>query len=825
MSKIRLRDKDIEVVFNESNHGLEERIKIHQNQKFNLILSNLEKKGVFNFIKKKKYTSFPLKMIKKEEKKAIFQHSNEDVSINMRVEIMTPNLLHYQYQIHPKQNYKLSSVRVLYQIPSNMSHEVLWTPHLTPEKDYVIADHVFRSPVLLYKSDNLILAFIPDLKLMQNHYWGKTLMDIDLNKETIISYGFGKYSPKKHVFFNHSSKKSLNITSNEKLEFGYYIKILKDSSFTETVKYVNKLLWDFYGSELLKESFKPQILSFETHVKEGFDAIFKRHNYWGHFSINNNECGGIWQRTWMGDKKKELTFISPKDLEKHKKTRLKEIAGTDSFLGKIINKLSSSPRYIKFFDKFTRHHSIVRRVAEIWNNAWFLNIRTAYGLRFFGDHWQNQDLKEKGNKILSTLLSLPRKQGLFPSVILPGSENAHKFSFINGVKAFRYTNEYHIVDAALAMYWALKFYQDFERNELIIKYSNDLKSLIHKIQLENGAIPTFVRFDENEELTISKELIDSASSGASLMFLTELFKIKRDSSILNIAKKISSYIEQNIIPENKWHDFEPFYSCTQLPSDFYDKNTKNHVINNLCIYWCSEGFKELYKITKTKHYLDLGEHILGILSLFQQVWNMPHLSYHTFGGFGVQNADAELNDARQALFVRTYMEYYLETGCVEYMERGIAALRASWALQLLSEYKDLCPGNLEGIETLDGIDRGCVCENYGHSGIDFRVPGYIMFDWGVGTASTATAHAKKHFGDLFIDFKHKKVFGIDGLLIQSINFNEKSVSIDFKLLKQKKAILIKARKAPNQEINLILNKEPIGSKNKNKLEKGFIFKI
>ncbi|MGV9142000.1 MAG: hypothetical protein ACOC1X_03590, partial [Promethearchaeota archaeon] len=619
--------------------------------------------------------------------------------------------------------------------------------------------------------------------------------------------------------------KRFGLVPNKKLELGYYIILLKDSSDSEIIKCVNKLLWDLFGRDLLKESFNPQILPFEINIKEAFDAIFKRHNYWGQFSIDNNQCGGIWQRTWMGDKKKELTFISPKDLEKHKKTRLKEIAGTDSFLGKIINKLSSSPRYIKFFDKFTRHHSIVRRVAEIWNNAWFLNIRTAYGLRFFGDHWQNHDLKEKGNKILSTLLSLPRKKGLFPSVILPGSENAHKFSFINGVKAFRYTNEYHIVDSALAMYWALKFFQDFEHNELIIKYSNDLKVLIHRIQLENGAIPTFVGFDENEELTISKELIDSASSGASLMFLTELFKITNDSSILNVATKIASYIEQNIIPENKWHDFEPFYSCTQLSFDFYDKNTKNHVINNLCIYWCTEGFKELYKITKNKHYLYVGEHILGILSLFQQVWNMPHLSFHTFGGFGVQNADAELNDARQALFVRTYMEYYLETGCVEYMERAIAALRAGWALQLLSEYNDICPGNLEGIETVDGIDRGCVCENYGHSGIDFRVPGYIMFDWGVGTASMATAYAKKHFGDLFIDFHHKKAFGIDGLIVQNAEFNENDVLIDLRLLSGKKSILIKAREAPNQEINLILNKRSIRSKDKKKLEKGFIFEI
>ncbi|MFX1390491.1 MAG: hypothetical protein ACFE9Z_10540 [Promethearchaeota archaeon] len=58
----------------------------------------------------------------------------------------------------------------------------------------------------------------------------------------------------------------------------------------------------------------------------------------------------------------------------------------------------------------------------------------------------------------------------------------------------------------------------------------------------------------------------------------------------------------------------------------------------------------MHKITREDKYLVLGERTLAILSLFQQVWNMPYISINTFGGFGVQNADAELNDARQALF-------------------------------------------------------------------------------------------------------------------------------------------------------------------------------
>ena len=245
-------------------------------------------------------------------------------------------------------------------------------------------------------------------------------------------------------------------------------------------------------------------------------------------------------------------------------------------------------------------------------------------------------------------------------------------------------------------------------------------------------------------------------------------------------------------------------------------------MNTLCIYWSAESFKELYKITENSEYLRNGEYVLALLSLFQQVWNMPYISYNTFGGFGVQNCDAELNDARQALFVRTYMEYYLLTGKEEYMERGIAALRAAWTLQLLKEYQEICPGNIIGIETVDTVDKGVIYENYGHTGSDYRVHGQITFDWGVGTAATATAYVKNHFGDLFLDFKKNLVWGIDGILIKSFEFYTSKIVIECEIIPNKEDIIIKAREVPEPLIEIILNGELIGIFEKVKLEQGFI---
>lgn len=247
-------------------------------------------------------------------------------------------------------------------------------------------------------------------------------------------------------------------------------------------------------------------------------------------------------------------------------------------------------------------------------------------------------------------------------------------------------------------------------------------------------------------------------------------------------------------------------------------------MNNLSIYWCAEGFLELYRITRKLKYLDIGEQILAVLSLFQQVWDMPYISYNTFGGFGVQNADAELGDSRQALFVKTYMQYYLETGKEEYMERGIAALRASWALQLLSEYREVSPGNLKDLDTIDTIDRGCMSENYGHSGRDERIHKYILFDWGIGTATTATAYAKKHFGDLFIDFKEKLIWGIDGVLMKHFDFYENKIEVYCDFIKGKDYLLIRSRDPPVDPFEIILNGNSINGMGKELLN-GFSINI
>src|SRR5262249_24846936 len=152
------------------------------------------------------------------------------------------------------------------------------------------------------------------------------------------------------------------------------------------------------------------------------------------------------------------------------------------------------------------------------------------------------------------------------------------------------------------------------------------------------------------------------------------------------------------------------------------------------------------------------------LSLYQAVWDPPFLPAPAHGGFGVMNADSEWNDARQSLFAPLYLDLYRETGDAELFERGVSALRTSFAMLY-------CPAN----ETLGGAyqrrfpffgpeSHGFMMENQGHGEGD-PIGTFTIFTWGNGSALAAAATVRDGYGDLYIDTFRARAFGVDGVAV------------------------------------------------------------
>ena len=189
----------------------------------------------------------------------------------------------------------------------------------------------------------------------------------------------------------------------------------------------------------------------------------------------------------------------------------------------------------------------------------------------------------------------------------------------------------------------------------------------------------------------------------------------------------------------------------------------------------------LFLATRDERYRGHGRAALDLLLLYQQAWNAPFIGFDTTGGFGVMNTDAEWSDARQAQFGTLLMDWYDATGEPELFHRGVAALRSSFALMHLEEHRAAAPGNNPpmGLE-----ERGALPENYGHAGVDAKIPGELMPDWGSGSAASSTALAQARWGDLYLDVRRGAAFGIDGCRVVRAAVGTDRADLDVEMLRR-----------------------------------------
>lgn len=599
-----------------------------------------------------------------------------------------------------------------------------WVPNLRPGKNYVIGDHTFRSPAIILQKGTLLTSLIPDIDLFEKYRKMKTALDLNIreNEYPLFSYGFKEYRNTGHTYYVHKNRMT-DTVEDEELVYGYYLYFDGDAKrgYEEIVRF----LWENFAEKYFKNSPLPAI-PYENYAKYGYSYIFKN-PVLGKFKLNRKNCAGIYTISFTSPKQPEI--LNKRELNRYLKFRT---------IGKLLHKISSekftSSTIFSDFMELLIHNTKMKIVPQIMNQSWFNNIRTGYGIYHYGKKWKDKRLISIAKGIKNLILNAPKKSGIFPSVCFTPEK---EIIWGKGTKGFEYVPYYHIPDSSTTCYWILQWYRDLDRDKNLFSICKKYADFLIKIQLPSGAIPAWVDVDEKGKIKIEEELKESASTACSTMFLSELYLFEKNKKYLKAVEKGVDFLIREVIPENKWFDFETFFSCSKKEINMKDKYTGLYPQNNLCIYWSCETFKNLYKITAENIYLEWGESILNLLSLYQQIWDANFLSIYTFGGFGVMNTDAEWNDSRQALFSLTYIDYYLLTKKIEYLKRGISALNASFTLMLIPEHKEIAPGNISG--DLKEKYYGAIYENYGHLGYDRRVPGYVMFDWGTGTACTAVA--------------------------------------------------------------------------------------
>jgi len=300
-------------------------------------------------------------------------------------------------------------------------------------------------------------------------------------------------------------------------------------------------------------------------------------------------------------------------------------------------------------------------------------------------------------------------------------------------------------------------------------------------------VPTFR--DENAE-----------TAGAALL-LAELHRRTGTGAYRDAAERAAAYIIHEIIPREKWFDFETFFSCSRKPVGFFDAWTQQHPQNTLSMHQAAEMFLALWRITGKAEYLARGRSVLDYLCLYQQVWSPRWLSRELFGGFGVQNTDGEWSDSRQGYFAVTLMRYYEATGEREYFERAVAALRAMFSL-------------------FESATSPRTAENYAHSATD-QPGGVTGLHWGTGSSVTSIHILEQRYGGAFVNVAGLWGCGIDGCTVQGVRLAGREIHVQLRDdVATPRPLRITFGALDGGSYQIIVNERELGSWTSQNLEKG-----
>jgi hypothetical protein len=438
---------------------------------------------------------------------------------------------------------------------------------------------------------------------------------------------------------------------------------------------------------------------------------------------------------------------------------------------------------------------------DLWFHSWFNNARTAYGFYLWGKETGNKVWMDKALSTMKLLMTSPQNKGFFPTIWVPG--NKWVSSGQGGGPEL-----YHVPDNAWTALWLLRFNDEIKKLPGTDKFLVEFARGLLKTQLTNGSFPARLR---TSDLSPDVALESSASGAMATWFLEEMILRKKlppdlDSEARVAIRRSLFFLEREILPSLRFQDFEVFYSCAPNSLDDFDSLTWTYPHNTLSIQWSAEAFLKAYSISDDKRDLENAEYCLNILSLYQQVWSPPYINFYAFGGFGVQNTDAEWSDARQAQFAETYLNFYLVTGKEEYLQRSIAACRASFALMAIPENKLISPKNYQGT-SYNGEHEGAMAENFGHSGYNKR-SGQSGFHWGTGSALTTAAILKQKLGDIYLDDRAQSARGVDGVIIENLQWGD-TIKITTKRVPGIENPHVRSNAVSSTDLKIILDSKPV----------------
>lgn len=673
-----------------------------------------------------------------------------ETEVQTTIRRVRPDVLHVEWNVRFTSPVRLREVAARFRfLPSQAGQWEAarqgfhWIPNIKAKPGQIAADHVFRSPAVMVQSGESGVAIIPDLDVLRADRPAPHFLDLQFprGEAPFVEYGIAPSAPEGHTYYRRTGETFS--PAAQMVRFACYVLVRQKTSREQLTGEAVRFLWSRYASAYTS-SVKPQTVPFATYAEYGYDMALR--TLW----VNGPtpSTGGITLST----------YLNPK---------------TGRSGGRLYE-------------------------DDLWYHSWFNNLRTAWGLYYWGKALDRPEWQRRAGEIARLILEAPRKDGLFATIYKSTDRTWQSSGQGGGADVF------HLPDNAWTALWLLRYQQECEPLPGAREFLIDFTRALVRLQYADGAFPARVRVDSLQPDTV---LDRSASAALPLWFLAEMWKRNMlppdlKTQVADALQRGADDLCRRILPAQQFDDFELYLSCSKKPLDFYDDVTAMHGQNTLSMQWSAEALLLAHKLLGKSNYLEAGKFCVDLLSLYQQIWNPPYLTLYGFGGFGVMNTDAEWNDARQAQFAETFVNFYEATGERMYFERAIAAARASFALVVMDENKDVAPRNYKGVQK-NSETKGGSAENYGHRGRDLRAY-QSGFHWGTGSALTTAAVLQSRYGDLFLDPQRREAFGINGLVVKQASWQQRpSISVESVPGRRQASgkIQVKSRRIPIVTVN------------------------
>ena len=586
--------------------------------------------------------------------------------------------------------------------------DFVWSQNIKSEADDLIPTYAFKSPGVMLQQGNVFAALMP--KLSDRHADTRALdLDVTSGPRPWMAYGAISSQPHGHSYFRRSEDKLSPIANV--IEYRYSI-VLSAQPRKLGYRRIVRLLWQQMGhSELLRSAdaqqnaLRPELSSFDSWRTDAWHTYAD--SIYASFDCGPNRCG---------------TLMSNRN----------------------------------------DHGDWTHTEPDAWFNAWFQSLRTAYGWYLHGRATHDSEMMQKAESVLNLALSSPRNDGAFSTIYL-----VNKKQWLPGDGWASYGDSYHAFSMSWTAYWMLRWAEDLtpERKAEVLRFVKPYGDFLIHQQEPSGVIPSWYLASTLKPRAEFRDF--NAETGASALLLATLGASTGDPRYLAAAERAMSFVMQEVVPRQRWFDFETYLSCARKDYGFYDSWTAQYPQNNLAEIQTVEAMLALYRATKKREYLDRGTQMLDYLLLTQQVWNNPLFTPKLLGGFTTQNTDAEWSDARQAYAAIVLNDFYDATGDFDYLERAVAAARSGFAV--------------------------APWENWAHTGYRDQPGAMTGFHWGTGSAMSSVEMLSPTIGDALIDLNAKRGVGFDECTVDDVNVQGDAISFRLSSAATQRSFLVRFR--------------------------------